>query len=461
MNTATFAFSANETGATFECSLDEAAFSACSSPMKYGSLAEGPHSFRVRAGDAVGNWEATVALHAWTVDLTAETSITATPPNPTNQTTATFAFSANEIGATFECSLDEVAFSPCPSPVAFLPLSAGTHTFRVRARDGLGNVDSTPALHSWVIDLEAPETLIESVPINSNQARATFIFSSSESGSRFDCSLDEEPFSSCSSPQLYPPLEDGSHSFRVRARDAAGNLDTTPASFRWNIRADREPPDTSFALQPPAETNERVPGFRYSSSELPYTAECSLDGAPFTPCPEVFPALDDGPHWLEARACDGVGNCDPIPARSEWYVDTEKPEAPILLEPKPQQTFLTATPRFSGTAEANTLVTLFIDGLEAGEVRVNAQGAWEADQEFWENSPVFRDAPLAWGEHSVSVQARDKAGNTGSRFPEVLFFTSRGGYYGMGCTASAPAWQTSWGWALVLLILLRGRSRAH
>ncbi len=47
--TASFTFSADEPGSTFACSLDGAAFSACTSPQSYNGLAQGAHSFQVQA----------------------------------------------------------------------------------------------------------------------------------------------------------------------------------------------------------------------------------------------------------------------------------------------------------------------------------------------------------------------------------------------------------------------------
>jgi hypothetical protein len=64
---ASFSFSSSETNATFECSLDGAAFGSCTSPKSYSALPSGHHSFRVRATDAAGNTEATPASRTWTV----------------------------------------------------------------------------------------------------------------------------------------------------------------------------------------------------------------------------------------------------------------------------------------------------------------------------------------------------------------------------------------------------------
>jgi hypothetical protein len=61
-----FQFSANEDGSTFECSIDDAKFSKCSSPSKV-RVKTGEHTFEVRATDAAGNTEAKPASFAWTV----------------------------------------------------------------------------------------------------------------------------------------------------------------------------------------------------------------------------------------------------------------------------------------------------------------------------------------------------------------------------------------------------------
>jgi hypothetical protein len=73
------------------------------------------------------------------------------PAATTTSTSATFNFSSDEPGVTFECSLDGGAFTACTSPKAYSGLAVGSHEFRVRARDGAGNADASPATHAWTI----------------------------------------------------------------------------------------------------------------------------------------------------------------------------------------------------------------------------------------------------------------------------------------------------------------------
>jgi hypothetical protein len=61
----TFTFSSNVPGATFECSLDRAPFSACASPLQLPRLTQGPHVFDVRAIDAGAQADPTPAERAW------------------------------------------------------------------------------------------------------------------------------------------------------------------------------------------------------------------------------------------------------------------------------------------------------------------------------------------------------------------------------------------------------------
>ncbi|MGH2635976.1 MAG: PQQ-dependent sugar dehydrogenase, partial [Actinomycetota bacterium] len=92
-------------------------------------------------------------------------------------------------------------------------------------------------------DTTPPETTIGSGPSSpTSQTSATFTFSSSEADSSFECALDLGAFLSCVSPVTYGGLALGGHEVRVRATDAAGNVDPTPATYPWTIEAPPPPP---------------------------------------------------------------------------------------------------------------------------------------------------------------------------------------------------------------------------
>lgn len=83
-------------------------------------------------------------------------------------------------------------------------------------------------------DVTPPETTLgpfkKSVTVKSKVARAKvkLRFSTSEAGGHFECKLDRGRYSACSSPRTLR-LKVGRHSFWVRAVDASGNEDPSPA----------------------------------------------------------------------------------------------------------------------------------------------------------------------------------------------------------------------------------------
>jgi hypothetical protein len=46
---------------------------------------------------------------------------------------------------------------------------------------------------------------------------------------------DSANFAPCTSPVVYEGLAPGSHVFRVRAKDQAGNVDSTPAVAKFKV----------------------------------------------------------------------------------------------------------------------------------------------------------------------------------------------------------------------------------
>jgi Ca2+-binding RTX toxin-like protein len=87
----------------------------------------------------------------------------------------------------------------------------------------------------------APDTTITETPPNPQTFSAQFEFTGNDDETpsnqlTFECSLDGAPFTPCTSPFDVADLLPGFHMFEVRAIDAAGNVDPTPASFIWEVR---------------------------------------------------------------------------------------------------------------------------------------------------------------------------------------------------------------------------------
>jgi hypothetical protein len=238
--TATFGFSSSEAGSTFQCRVDGGAFTPCASPATTAPLSNAAHTFAVVAADAWGNIDPSPATRSFTVDTTPpDTTITSGPANGTTITTptATFGFTSSEAGSTFKCKVDGAAYSPCSSPVTTPPLASGGHTFTVVATDGAGNADPSPATRSFAVDTTPPQTTIKKHPKKvTDSHKARFAFKSNEPGSTFKCKLDKKKWKSCTSPKTYKNLKTGKHKFRVYAIDAAGNVDATPAVWKWRIK---------------------------------------------------------------------------------------------------------------------------------------------------------------------------------------------------------------------------------
>ena len=325
-----FRFTSNEAEATFKCKLDGTSFAPCTSPYQVDGPLGGPHTFQVKAADRAGNTDTTPDSRTWTVDTTPPPvpSITSKPPAASASSSASFSFTDTERGVSFTCSLDGAPPTGCSSPQGSTSLPEGQHTFAVRAVDDAGNI-SNPAPWTWTVDTDPPDTTITDGPGSTQSAQ--FSFTSDETGSTFQCSIDAAAYASCSSPKGYPNLPDGDHTFDVRAVDPAGNVDPTPAEASWTVEPDfpgttilTGPDDGSWVGSTSAE-------FTFSSTLPGATFYCSVDGAAFAPCTSggagASPSgLADGPHTFAVFAQVG-GAPDPTPATRAWSIDTVAPAA--------------------------------------------------------------------------------------------------------------------------------------
>jgi hypothetical protein len=392
-----FSFTDSEEDVTFRCMLDSGTASLCTSPKAYAGLTEGQHTFSVAAVDGAGN-QSTAASYTWTIDLTPPPAptLSAKPPNPSTSANASFSFSDTE-ATTFRCKLDSVSASPCTSPKAYSNLSDGQHTFVVSAVDAAGNASAATS-YAWTIDTTPPPTpTVTSKPASvSNSASASFSFSDPEASAAFECALDSDTYGACTSPATYGPLTEGSHTFKVRARDAAGNV-SNAASFTWTIDL-TPPPAPALSATPANPSNSGSASFSFTDADATATFRCKLDNGTASACasPTAYSNLLDGQHTFSVTAFDPAGNQSGASSYT-WTIDTTPPPAPTIT---------TGLPNVTASTSASF-------SLSDGEPAVAYLCRLDADA-FAPCPTVVSFGSLGEGSHVFQAKVVDAAGNQSS-----------------------------------------------
>jgi hypothetical protein len=332
------------------------------------ALQEGDYIVRAEQQDDASN-VGTSAPHSFSVDTTAPgTFFSQTPPSATGGS-ASFLFGSNDPDAGFECRLDGGAWSACSSPEVVSGLSAGSHTFQVRAVDGAGNPDPTPTSITWTVDPGLPTLTLESPANNTSTNDASPSFDGHAGTAAGDSSTVtvkiyrpvsggpdtlvqtrttvRSSLDGSWSVAASPDLEDGDYWAHAEQAGTSGTAVTAATSFT----VDTTPPHTVLSSGPQGTTAATSAGFGFSASETGSTFECRLDTGAWSPCapPQTYSALGNGLHTFAVRATDPAGNVDPTPATRSWAVNTTG--AAVTLE-VPADNALTndSTPLFSGHA---------------------------------------------------------------------------------------------------------------
>ncbi|MEP6814641.1 MAG: Ig-like domain-containing protein, partial [Marmoricola sp.] len=460
---ATFAFTTTDPTAGFECQLDSGGFASCSSPQVYGNLSHGSHTVNVRAVDGAGNASAGTST-TWTVDATPPTAAM-TFPTATRYNLAGWAAgcgtpatgdicgTASDVGSgltqvdvsirrastnsywdgsTFSAASETWQAATGTTSWSFLFAgtsfpSDGSYTVRWRATDAVGNV-TTGGVDLTIDTTPPPAPQIVHAPSDPGGSAAQFDFTDAEAGTGAECRLDSGSWATCVSPVAYSGLAGGSHTFGVRATDAAGNVSAT-TSYTWTVNvglpnisvsfpaADGSYNNTTYAAgcSTPADDicgTAADPGGSVAGVALSIRrASTSLywNGTSFTSASEVFlPATGttswsfamaaasfpaDDSYTLNARATDNVG----LTAfdSQTLIIDRTAPSAPTI----------TSGP--SGTTAGNDAFSFTGEASASFECRLDA-GSWAAC-----TSPKTYGA-LTDGSHTFDVRAIDGAGNVGA-----------------------------------------------
>jgi hypothetical protein len=284
-------------------------------------------------------------------------SITAHPVDPTNQTSARFAYTDSQAGVGYECRLDNGSFASCAAAgVSYAgPLAQGAHSFAVRAVSASKTSDATT--FSWTVDTLAPSVSVSYPSPGSTLAAsgwasrcsggsicgeagdahgiASVVVSIQRNGggwwggSAFDQSSESFRPATVSGnggsvawtyALALPP--DGQYTVHVRATDAAGNTTAPAAQAISTFTVDTTPPPApTIASGPEASTTDRSATFTFADSERGANLTCRRDEAKFAPCtsPQSYGQLQFGSHSFEVEAVDAAGNASP-PASYSWTV---------------------------------------------------------------------------------------------------------------------------------------------
>jgi hypothetical protein len=168
----------------------------------------------------------------------------------------------------------------------------------------------------WV-DTVAPDTVMDAAtpasPTNATQRTFTFHADdtpASPGGVTFECSLDGGTWAACTSPYTTPTLDEGNHSFAVRAVDKAGNVDATPATSSWLL----DTTDPTVSITSPVNRDHYLLGQHVPAA---YTCDDPLSNgvaSGIASCVGDVPSGADldtstlGPHVFTVTATDHAGN---------------------------------------------------------------------------------------------------------------------------------------------------------
>lgn len=341
-------------------------------------------------------------------------TITGYPAN--NETAGTFLFSADEPVLGFECQLDSDPWVACVAPVFVVGLPQGPHDFRVRATDLASNLSDPPTLYSWVVDTVPPATPVISAPTsgtwtNNNQPTISGTAEAFVGVRVFDGTtlLGITTANSIGDWTFTPssPLNDGSYSIRVRARDAATNESAYSASRALYI--DTVAPDPPTITDPNQDELTNSEDLVLAGATEPFATVAisvdalSLDLVTATSAgqwsldPVAPPA--EGPHSVAATATDRAGNTGASSAAVDFELESVPPPQPTILTPASGTAQADDSITFAGTAEDQTAIALLDGSTQLASASADNQGDWDV---------TFN---LADGEYSVVAVATDEHGN--------------------------------------------------
>ncbi|PKO12725.1 MAG: hypothetical protein CVU39_22420 [Chloroflexi bacterium HGW-Chloroflexi-10] len=321
-------------------------------------------------------------------------------------------------------------------------LSAGPHTVYAVAADSAGNVSVNSNTNTFTVDVTRPTVMIEkaagqSDPAGSSPINFTVIFNETVTGfTAEDVSLSGTAGAATAvvtgsgttyNVAVSGMTADGTVIASVPsggAQDAAGNTNVVSTSSDNSVLYDIAAPSVSInqAVGQPDPTNaspinftvifsEAVTGFLsgdvdLSGSTAPGTLIGTITGGPATYNVAVSGMTGDGTVIASipfGAAADQASRPNEISTSDDNSVayDNTNPAAPVVVTPADGSSIKDITPTISGTAEANSTVTVWLDGSAVGTANTDGSGNWT----------FTLSSPLTVGSHTVYAVAADSVGN--------------------------------------------------
>jgi uncharacterized protein (TIGR03382 family) len=303
-------------------------------------------------------------------------------------------------------------------------LAAGTYAANATATDVAGNVSATSNTNNFTVDLTPPAAPVVITPANGSRTNnpTPTISGTAEANSSvavfIDGNLVGTVTTNSSGAWTYTltgsqALAEGTYVATARATDVAGNVGPTSNpgnSFTVDLTAPNAPVittptnnqltnDNTPTISGTAEANSTVTIYAGGTQIGTATADGSGNWT-FTPTTGLSP---DGTFALTATATDVAGNVSTTSTTVNVVIDTTAPAAPVVQTPANNSIGNDNTPTFSGTAEANSTVAIFVGATQVGTATADSSGNWTF-------TPT---ATLADGTYVVTAKATDPAGNTG------------------------------------------------
>ncbi|WP_177222696.1 Ig-like domain-containing protein [Chitinophaga sp. YR627] len=387
------------------------------------TMTESLHNITVTATDVAGNTSVASDPFPLTVDITTPP----TPPAPTlvggignvtndntpdikgtaeKNSTVTIYSGTTIVGTTTADNSGNYTFT-------FPTLTDGSYTIRVTATDAAGNTSAKSGTLVFTVDTQAPAVPTLTTAVNPTSNNTPTVTGKTDPNTSVTIYKDGTAVttvtSNASGDYTYtfsPALADGTYALTATAKDAIGNVSnaSTPLNLIVDATAPAAPVITTSKLitnintpviTGTAEANSTVTIYRGATAVGTVTATA---GGTFT---YTFATLADGTYAVSATAKDAVGNVSPSSNILNITVDTQAPPAPVVTSRTTPAN--DNTPTVIGTAEANSIVTIYSDGAIAGTTTANASGAFMF---------TFTGA-LTDGLRAITATATDAAGNTG------------------------------------------------